>query len=91
MLTKKRFSRAITPFSFFVFVLQAKSLPFCCCSALKLGTRVSFYMQFSLQLIKHNGIQDNHSAVWRVLGIESTHLGIVLGIESIPKSWLFGR
>ena len=27
------------------------------------------------------------SAVWRVLGIESILLGIVLGIESIPKSW----
>ena len=27
------------------------------------------------------------SATWRVLGIESILLGIVLGIESIPKSW----
>ena len=27
------------------------------------------------------------SAVWRVLRIESILLGIVLGIESIPKSW----
>ena len=27
------------------------------------------------------------SAVGRVLGIESILLGIVLGIESIPKSW----
>ena len=27
------------------------------------------------------------SAVWRVLAIESILLGIVLGVEYIPKSW----
>ena len=31
------------------------------------------------------------SAVGRVLGIESILLGIVLGIESIPKSWYIHR